>query len=184
MSRLPLVDREDIPPELQYVWDRLVTPGGEVPNIFRTMGNNPKLLRAYLRLGNGLWQECGLDLQTRELAILRVAVLQHSLYEWHQHVTIARNAGVDDARIREVHHWRTSARYSPAERAMYAYIDALAATDHPLADVHDALAEHFPPATIVGINLLAGFYLMTARFLGAVEVQPETPFVGWELEGA
>lgn len=184
MSRLPLVNRGDIPPELQYVWDRLVSADGQVPNIFRTLGNNPKLLRAYLRLGNGLWADCGLDLKTRELAILRVAVLQRSVYEWHQHVTIARNAGIDDARIKDLHHWRASMLYSPAERAMFAYIDALAASDHPLADVHNALAEHYPPGTVAGINLLAGFYIMTARFLGAMEVQPETPFVGWELEGA
>ncbi|MCC6382870.1 MAG: carboxymuconolactone decarboxylase family protein [Dehalococcoidia bacterium] len=183
MSRLPAMTRGRFPDELGYVWDRLPTVGGEPLNVYKAIGNNPPLLRAYLRLGDGLWKECGLDLKRRELAILRVAVLQHSTYEWHQHVRIAREAGVEDARIRELRHWRPSALYSPAERAMLAYVDALATSDHALAEVHAALAEHFPASTIVGINLLAGYYMMTARFLGAMEVALEGPFVGWELEG-
>lgn len=183
MSRLPEMTREHFPVEFAYVWERLPTVGDEPLNIYKAVGNNPPLLRGYLRLGDALWKECGLDLQTRELAILRVAFLQHSMYEWHQHVRLAREAGLDDERIRELRRWRASALYSPAERAMLAYIDAMATSDHPLAEVHAALAEHFPVATIVGVNLLAGYYMMTARFLGAMEVALEGPFVGWDLEG-
>jgi hypothetical protein len=64
MARLPKVSRESFPDELQYVWDRTAT-NGKMPNIFSTMGNNPALLRSYLRLGNGLWSQCGLDVPTR-----------------------------------------------------------------------------------------------------------------------
>jgi hypothetical protein len=37
---------------------------------------------------------------------------------------------------------------------------------------------------MVGVNLLAGFYGMTAKYLGAMEVEMEEPFVGWELQGS
>lgn len=180
MARVPYVSREDFPEELQYVWDRL-GGGNAPPNIFRAMGNNPALLRNYLRLGNGLWSDIGLDVATRELAILRTAILAHSVYEWHQHVRIGRAAGLSDARINALHHWRTSDAFSEPERAILAYVDALNASDHPLQDVHDELARQFPPATIVGINLLTGFYGMTAKFLGAMEVETEDEFVGWEI---
>lgn len=180
MARLPFAQRSDLPENLEYVWDRNAT-NGVLPNIFRTMANNPVVWRAYLRLGNGLWSECGLDVPTRELAILRTAILQHSAYEWHQHVRIGRRAGLSDGRIVGLHHWRASDLYSEAERAILAYVDALAASDHPPADVHEALAEHFPSATVVGANLLVGYYLMTAKFLGAMEVETEGPFVGWQL---
>lgn len=188
MARLPYATRESFPDDLKYVWDavaRDTTAGGEAQpaNIFRTMGNNAALLRAYLRLGNGLWANCGLDVKTRELAILRAAILRHSSYEWHQHVRIGRDAGLTDEQILALHHWRQSELFSDAERAMLRYIDALAETDHPTQEVHDELARHFPPATLVGINILAAFYFATAKFLGAMEVEPETPFVGWELRG-
>lgn len=182
MSRLPLVDRSSIPEELQYVWDRNAT-NGQVPNIFRLMANNAPLWRSYLRLGNGLWTQCGLDVPTRELVILRTAILHHSTYEWHQHVRIGRAAGLSDERIVALHHWRNSDKFTAAERALLGYVDALAASDHPTDDSHNALAEHFDASTIVGINLLTGFYGMTAKFLGAMEAETEEPFVGWQLKG-
>ena len=183
MPRLPLVTRDDIPEDLQYVWDRNATDG-RVANIFRTMANNPPLWRSYLRLGNGLWTTCGLDVPTRELVILRTAILHHSQYEWHQHVRIGRTAGLSDEKIVALHHWRNSDLFSEAERALLAYVDALAASDHPSPDAHAELARHFDNSTIVGINLLTGFYGMTAKFLGAMEVETEDPFIGWQLNGS
>ncbi|MEO8538791.1 MAG: carboxymuconolactone decarboxylase family protein [bacterium] len=182
MARLPLVNRSDIPEDLVYVWDRTAA-GNLPPNIFRLLGNNPELWRAYLRLGNGLWANCGLDLPTRELVILRTAILHHSLYEWHQHVRIGREAGLSDERILGLHHWRQSDLFSEAERAMLGYVDAVGASDHPSDDAHNQLAQHFDASTMVGINLLTGFYGMTAKFLGAMEAETEEPFVGWQLEG-
>lgn len=181
MGRLPYINRDDLPEEFRYLWDRL-GGGRDVPNIFRTLGHNPDIWQQYLRLGNALWTKSGIDTATRELIILRTAILQHSQYEWHQHVRIGRDAGLSDQRIRGLHHWRTSEDYHESERAILGYVDAVASSDHPLDDVHRELAQHFPPATIVAINLLTGFYGMTARFLGAMEVETEAPFIGWELE--
>ena len=36
---------------------------------------------------------------------------------------------------------------------------------------------------MVGINMLTGFYGMTAKFLGAMEAETEDPFIGWQLKG-
>lgn len=182
MARIPLAERSTIPDELQYVWDRNAT-NGRLANIFRLMANNPPLWRSYLRLGNGLWNQCGLDLPTRELVILRTAILHRSTYEWHQHVRIGRQAGLSDERIVGLHQWRASSLFSEAEQALLGYVDALAASDHPGDETHNTLAAHFDASTIVGINLLTGFYGMTAGFLGAMEAETEEPFVGWQLKG-
>lgn len=179
MARLPFAERSDIPENLQYVWDRNAT-NGVLPNIFRVMANNPPVWRAYLRMGNALWNDCGLDVATRELAILRVAILHHSTYEWHQHVRIGRQAGLSDDRIAALHHWRTSDLFSERERAVLSYVDALIASDHPPAEVHNGLGVHFGPAAITGVALLVGYYMMTAKFLGAMEVETEGAFVGWQ----
>jgi alkylhydroperoxidase family enzyme len=139
--------------------------------------------RAYLRLGNGLWNHCGLDVATRELVILRTAILHHSQYEWHQHVRIGRQAGLSDEKIVALHHWKTSDLFSEVERAILAYVDAVNASGHPGQEVHDRLAALVSPATVVGVNLLTGFYGMTAHFLSSMEVELEEPFVGWQLHG-
>ncbi|MBI2767777.1 MAG: carboxymuconolactone decarboxylase family protein [Chloroflexi bacterium] len=186
MSRLPNATRETFPDELKYVWDGVArdrTAGDDSgpANIFLAMGNNPALLRGYLRLANPLWANCGLDVRTRELVILRCALLQHSTYEWHQHVRIGRAAGVTDAEIKALAHWKTEGGFSDSEKALFAYADALSSTDHPGRDVFDGLAAHFEPAALVGITILVAFYFATAKFLGAMEVDTETPFVGWPV---
>lgn len=183
MPPLPKATRTDFPESLFYVYDRLPKgPDGTPMNIFAAMGNNPGLLRSYLRLANPLWAQCELDAERRELVILRVAILQHSAYEWHQHVRIGRDAGLGDARIVALHHWRTSHQFSDFEKSILEYVDTLVASDHPPRQVHDALAAYLPPSGLVGLNLLVGAYILTAKFLGAFEVEPEEPFVGWQLE--
>ena len=112
MTRLPRATRAEFPEELYYVYDRLPNgPDGTPMNIFAAMGNNPGLLRSYLRLANPLWAQCGLDPERREIVILRTALLHKSVYEWHQHVRIAGfllNIGVRHraAAARLVHHHR------------------------------------------------------------------------------
>lgn len=182
MARVPDATRETFPDELTYVWDA-VADGREPPNIFKALGNNPALLRAYLRLGNGLWQHCGLDLQMRELAILKAAMNKQSRYEWHQHVRIGRDAGLSDARIKALHNWRESAEFSAKEKTLLRYIDELGGETIPTREAYDAMIEEWGLPTTVGVTMLIPFYDMTAQFLAAMEVEPEESFVGWTLEG-
>lgn len=184
MSRLPQVTRDVFPDELVYVWDKLagdVTAGegGGVANIFQAMGNNPPVLRGYLRMGNALWAHCGLDLRTRELVILHCARLRKSRYEWHQHVRIGKGAGITEAEVRALADWRASGMFNDGEKAIFAYAEAMNTADEPPDGAFDALAMHFDPGRIVGITLLIAFYFATAKFLGAADVQTEEPFIGW-----
>jgi alkylhydroperoxidase family enzyme len=187
VSRIPNATRDTFPPELAYIWDRLAvdqtTPGaaGSPANIFLAMGNNPQILRAYLRLANPLWTHCGLDPATRELVILRAAYVRNSAYEWHQHVRIGREAGLSDAQINAVRMYRDSDVLSGREKALLAFVDALNVSNHPGQANWDAVAKHYDAAAMVGLTILIAFYFATASFLGTFEVTPEEPFVGWEV---
>jgi 4-carboxymuconolactone decarboxylase len=179
MARIPDATRETFPEELKYVWDRTMTGPAGAANIFKAMGNNPQVLRGYLRCGNALWSDCGLDVATRELVILRCAYLQNSAYEWHQHVRIGRDAGLSDDQIRGIVDWKNCALFGPEVRALFQYADAMAVSDHPGAAVFNELAKHYPASTVVGVTILVAFYFATAKFLAAMEVQTEDAFVGW-----
>jgi alkylhydroperoxidase family enzyme len=180
MSRLPLMTRDRFPEDIRYVWDR-VTGGTGAANIFGLLGNNPRVLHGYLRLGNALWEHCGLDVRTREMVILRAAYLQNSAYEWHQHVRIGRQAGLDDATINDIRNWRDADRFSESEKALFGWADSLAASNHPSDAAFSELAKHFDEAAVAGVTFLVLYYFATARFLGALEVKIEEPFVGWSL---
>lgn len=180
MARIPDATRDQFPPDLQYVWERLSAEGG-MANIYRAMGNNPELLRAYTRFGNALWNRSGLDAVTRELAILRVASRLRHEYEWHQHVRIGRAAGVTVEQTNAIHEPSESPRFTEAQRAMFTYLDELVETHHPSPEAFEQLSGHFPVEAVVAITLLGAFYVLTATFLTAMEVEIEEPFAGWTI---
>lgn len=189
MARIPHVDREDLPPDqrslLDTVSDRADADAdhgfpSESLNIYRTLGNHPDLLSGFRAYASTLWAESGLDPTERELVILTMAHAARSEYEWHQHVRVALDAGMDVETIRAVSTGETGS-FAPEHAALVAYVRRY--VDGEVDDTtHDRLADHYDPDTLVGIALLSGCYLGLARVLDAFDVETEVPFVGWNLE--
>ncbi|PSQ21212.1 carboxymuconolactone decarboxylase family protein [Halobacteriales archaeon QS_9_67_17] len=174
-ARVPLLDREELPEEYRYLFDEDVL--GEL-NLFRAMGHVPRTMQAYMRFGTAQWNAGDLSTRERELAILAVARSVRSRYEWHQHVDIGRDAGISAEELRHV----ARSDYTPfpeREQAIMRYAEAVAggAVTGPL---FEAAATVTDTETVVGLTLLAGHYLLTARFLDALAVPIEGSFAGWE----
>lgn len=173
-ARVPLLRQSDLPEEYQYLFDEDVL--GEL-NLFRTMGHVPRTMQAYMRFGTALWNTGDLSTRERELAILAVARSCRSRYEWHQHVGIGRKAGISLEELRRIAH----DDYTPfpeREQAIMRYAEAVAAgtVTGPLFEAAAAVTD---TETVVGLTLLAGHYLLTARFLDALSVPIEGGFAGW-----
>ena len=64
------------------------------PNIFTTLGQHPRLFRAWLYYSAHLMPFGRLPRQDTELVILRVAWRCRSVYEWRQHVPLALRIGL------------------------------------------------------------------------------------------
>ena len=71
-------------------------------NIFRMLAVSPPLVKAFFDWGTTLLFQTELDARLREIAILRVAHVTRSKYEWHQHAIIARRVGVSEEEIAAV----------------------------------------------------------------------------------
>ncbi|MFB6311147.1 MAG: carboxymuconolactone decarboxylase family protein [Salinirussus sp.] len=174
MARVPLLDAEDIPEEYRYLFTE--NDVGEA-DIFRGMANNPKLLQWYLRYSSRLWET--LPEREREVLILAAArALEHE-YEWHQHVSLGREAGLTDDEIRAISRHELDS-LADHEAALVEYGRAVALGDIRDAD-HDRLRQHYDDETVVGVAMLASHYLATGATLDAMGVEPEDAFVGWEL---
>lgn len=177
MARVPLLDATDLPEEFRYlVSDNAV---GEL-DLFRAMGHAPACMQSYMRYGTALWEGGGLSPRRRELAILAVARAINSEYEWHQHVTLGLQAGLDIETIRAIGRGNLSSLDEP-DRTLADYVVA-AAEDGITDEQHATAAERFDDGTLVAVALLAGYYVATDRFLSAFDVSPESAFVGWEPE--
>jgi alkylhydroperoxidase family enzyme len=78
-SRLPYLERENVPPEVQTVYDRLHKATGRVLNIFKLMAHHARSLAPFLAWYPTL-REGPLDLGLRQLAYVRASQLNRCRY--------------------------------------------------------------------------------------------------------
>src|SRR5688500_13046788 len=79
----------------------LTAPDGSRLNIFGTLARHPGLFRKWMPFGGKLLIG-KLPARDREILILRTAWNTQSEYEWGQHVTIGRRAGLSDDEIARI----------------------------------------------------------------------------------
>ena len=77
---------------------------GKLPplNVFRMVANTPASFQPFIDLALSILAFSEFDKLKREIAVLRVAHLTNSHYEWTQHVRVARSLGMDDATIAKI----------------------------------------------------------------------------------
>lgn len=175
MARITLPRQSDLPEEYQYLLSEDAL--GEL-ELLQAIGSNPPVLQTYMRHGTALWEHAGLSSRNVELVILAIARELENEYEWHQHVGLARDVGVEHPEIRAIGTDRVD-EFDPADSALlrYAKLAARRAVDDK---AHAEIENHFDDETIAGIASLVGHYLGTAVVIDALSLRPETAFVGWE----
>ena len=177
MARIPLPTRDTLPSdEMKERWDRTASRG-PVLNIMRAFMTNPGIEISAFQV----WRASGLAPRAREIVILRAAHQKKSTYEWHQHVRIARDAGLTDETINAVTDWQGSDLFSDDERALLAYVDELAASPRPSDASLEAVSRGRNTGEVFGVTFLITLYFQLAHVMSALDLETEEPFVGWKL---
>ena len=173
MTRVDLLELDEIPEEYHhlftddYLGDR---------HIFRAWAHNPEVLEATLEYLNTLYGQ--LTPRKKELVILTVAWARGARYEWHQHVDIAREKGVETAEMRAIGGGDFSA-FPEEEFVLLQYAQAVATGD-VTDQIHAALTRHYDSSQIVAVGLLVDFYVGLCNYVASVELPFEGgEFVGW-----
>ena len=149
-----------------------VTPGGP-PNIFTTLGQHPRLFRAWLRYSAHLMPFGKLPRRDTELVILRVARQCRSAYEWHQHVPIALRMGLTPDEVAGVTDSPPAAGFTERQRAMLAASDELLA-QRALSDATwSAVQATLSNREAIELCLLIGNYQGLASTIGGLGIQIE-----------
>ena len=97
---------------------------------------------------------------------------------------MSRAAGLADADILGLQDWRASERFTGEEKALLAFVDAMHRDGHPTDEEYAAAAAGQTPQQMLGIASTVALYFALADMLNCFEIETETPFVGWQLEGA
>jgi 4-carboxymuconolactone decarboxylase len=170
MARLPLMDPASAPDAVGKVL------AGTPLNLFRIVAHAESAFEPWLKYGAALLTRLELDPLLRELAILQVAHLVESPYEWVQHVPIALSLGASDEQIAAVEHdSEDDPSLTGVQREVLRFARAVVldgtASEQLVADITASLNER----QVVELLLVLGHYMAIARLIATTGLQPDPP---------
>ena len=104
-----------------------------------------------------------LDPKLRELGQIRAGWACASQFVFSQHCKAARDTGLTDEQVDAIPHWQVADCFSPLERAVLAYTDALALQHGRVPDgVFEVLKAELSEVAILELTYITGLYVMWA----------------------
>ena len=169
MALLPYADESKVAEKTREILNR----GRVKMNVARMIANSDAAFYPFSMLGNSLLTRAKLDARLRELAILRTAKVSKSVYEWTQHVPIAKAAGVTNEQVEAIENWERAQCFSEVDRLVLKFTDEVARDVKGARATIEALQKHMGTTEIVELVMSIGFWGMVARLLETTEVDLE-----------
>jgi alkylhydroperoxidase family enzyme len=176
MPRLPLLPTDTDNAQLAELFDWVRAQGVEVPALYRVIGNEPTLLKAWIAFAWSLRLDARTPRALRELLIMRGAQLQVVAYEWAHHWPMAVTAGVSEDQLRALATWQTSELFDDDERLVLQLADEVAGGTGGSEETMASLRARFGDAAAVELTLTASFYVCVARFLNSIDLELEPDY--------
>jgi alkylhydroperoxidase family enzyme len=174
VARVSLVDEQTHPQLSDLVAKLKGARGGRLINIYRLMLHSPRLANAWFELNQAVRYETEIDGQSRELAVIRVAILNRVEYVQRAHgPAYALQEGLTSEQVDALADWHSSTLFSEKQRALLAYVDAVTREIDVPDDVFSNVRSYHSERQIVELTLLISAYNMLTRFLQALRVDPE-----------
>ncbi|HSO08080.1 MAG TPA: carboxymuconolactone decarboxylase family protein [Pelomicrobium sp.] len=169
MARLPLVNEQTHPDRAELI-GRIRAERGKLLNLYGTLLHSPPVAEGWLKLLTAVRQQASLAGDVRELAILRVALINHADYEFRTHVPFALKEGITQAQIDALETWAQCGLFDARLAAVLAYVDSMTREIHVPDAVFEPLRAHFGAQELVELTVTVAAYNMVSRFLEAMQV--------------
>jgi alkylhydroperoxidase family enzyme len=189
MARVPLINGEDLPESYDIVYERDQKLATEIDSDFwnrqptvQAFSNNSELGKTHVTTNTTMWTETGLTEAETECVIMLIARELECGLLWNDHVELAMEL---DRLSEEEILWisdRDFENFDEKRRHLVEYTLEYVTEQGAISDVtHEALASHYDNETIVGIAMLAGFYISLSHEVKALQLVRDD-FYGWRLE--
>lgn len=140
-------------------------------NVLGTLAHYPALARAYNVFNGHVLFSTSLSERQRELAILRVAALRRSEYEWCQHAVLAGDVGIATEELSAVAEGPGAPAWGPRERALLAAVDELVDGAAISEQTWDVLGAWLTTEQLMDLVFTVGAYDLLAMVFGAFQVE-------------
>src|SRR5262245_8341331 len=144
--------------------------GGQLLNLYRMLLHSPPVTEGWLAFLTAIRHKTELPARYRELAILRVAVLNGAEYEFEVHVPFALKEGVSREAIDALRANRNTNDLDEADRAVVGYADAMTREIRVPDEVFARMRELFSERDVVELTATIAAYNCVSRFLEALRI--------------
>ena len=137
---------------------------GEVPESIEVMWNHPAVFKDMMRMGAKIEKWDRVDHNLASLAAMAAAAEIGCSFCLDLNYFLAHDKGLDADKAREVPRWRESTVFSPLERRVLEYAEAMSATPPAVTDeLSAALLEDLGAPALLELTARIGAMNMTAR---------------------
>ncbi len=172
MAKIPYVEREDAPENIQGMYDALQKKFGVVPNVIKAMANSPELLSGFMPFLGAALGPSKVSGDIKELAILTTSKLNGCSYCTAHHTAAGKRAGLTDEKIAAADDPDSDA-LDDKEKAVVRYSAELAKNVAASDEALNELRKHFDDAEIAEITMVAGVFHVLTRFADTFKVELE-----------
>jgi len=174
-ARIPLLERDEVPPEIATIYDVLLKQRGVVPNMFKTLAHTPALAVGFASLLKALLSDSALPGWYKELVAMRLSVLQGSEYASSAHALSARQKGATDAQIAAAKRDFEDGPFSEAEKLGFRCAERLHRSPKEVDDGFFAqLKSVYNDPQIVELMATAAAFELFPRLVDGLRI-PTTP---------
>jgi 4-carboxymuconolactone decarboxylase len=144
---------------------QLTDAEGRLEGPFNAMLVSPGVGLALQQLGAAVRYRTSLSDRARELAILALAAIRRSDFEWYAHERVGRGAGLSDAELVALRDGGCAETFSDQERAVLEAIRALATTGDLDDEAFSAAQSALGREALAELVVLVGYYDLLALSL-------------------
>jgi uncharacterized peroxidase-related enzyme len=173
-SRVPLLERAEVPTEIAQLYDKLLADRGVVPNMFKALANVPSLVLGAAAFLKPLMADGALPGWYKELIATRIASLNRCDYciSAHRHLALKRGATL--GQVASYDNFEEGP-FTEKEKAGFRYASLLHQSGHAANEAaFDAVSGHLNCQEIIELTAIAAAFEMFSRINSSLRI-PVTP---------
>jgi AhpD family alkylhydroperoxidase len=162
-ARIPLLEREQVPPQVAQLYDTLLATRGVVPNMFKALSNLPPLVLAIAEFLKPIMGEGALPGWYKELVATLVASLNRCDYCVSAHTHLALQRGATPLQVESLSAFETGP-FTEKEKAGFRYAGLLHISGHAIDEpAYAAVSVHYNPQELLELTALAAAFEFFSR---------------------
>jgi 4-carboxymuconolactone decarboxylase len=158
-------------PELADIEARILAERGRISPLYQVLLNSPAVAHGWEQMLSAVRNRSSVPAHLRELAILRVAVLNGAHYEFEAHAPIALAAGLSAQTLEAVRQPALNvAQFSPQEQLVLELTDAMTCEIVVPDALYARIQAEFGSRTQLDLVATVAAYNMVSRLLVALHI--------------